>query len=78
MEKWRELENIKIDGYKGTWYEIDRMGVPGTGLFLLLEHETYGDESPWLLCEYHNNGIITDIAETYDDIETAIHDILGI
>ena len=44
------LENIKIPGYRGTWYEIDKKEVKGK-TYYLLEHEYYGDETAHLFVE---------------------------
>lgn len=44
------LENIKIPGYRGTWYEIDKKEVNGK-TYYLLEHEYYGDETAHLFVE---------------------------
>ena len=40
----KELENIKIKGHTGTWYEIDRRTLYGK-TFYLMESEIYGDEA---------------------------------
>ena len=44
------LESIKIPGYRGTWYEIDKKEVNGK-TYYLLEHEYYGDETAHLFVE---------------------------
>lgn len=65
-------ENIKINGYRGTWYVIDstiRTGIK----YYLLESEQYGDEVSALVINQFGNVI----SETYDDIDTALTDEFG-
>ena len=64
-------DGIKISGYRGTWGIIDSMIYHGIKYYLL-EHETYGDETCYLLI--NSKGSV--IAETLDDIETTIFDNL--
>ena len=81
MEK---LENIKVEDYRGLWYVIDEdMG------YLLLEHQTYGDETCHLVVKkndyYYKKFQLRDgdevelrvyrnAYETFDDIETCLSD----
>jgi len=62
-------ENIKVDGYRGTWYVIDSAIYNGRKYFLL-EHEYYGDETCGLIVDSRGNFV----AETYDDIITGLED----
>lgn len=62
-------ENIKVDGYRGTWYVIDSTTYNGKKYFLL-EHEYYGDETCCLIVDKNGNFI----DETYDDIITGLED----
>lgn len=84
-----ECEHVRIEGRIGTWYEIDRRYI-NNELYLLLEHEKYGDEAAGLLVKMPpiqklkiidiNNKqkiLIPDdyeIGETYDNIDTALED----
>ena len=84
-----EYEHIRIDGRIGTWYEIDRRYI-NNELYLLLEHEQYGDETAGLLIKVppiqklkiedtgSGRHIFIpkeyEIGETYDNIETALED----
>ena len=66
-------DNIKLAGYRGTWYIIDstiRYGIK----YYLLESEQYGDETCALVINQYGK-VIT---ETYDDLDTALDDELGI
>lgn len=84
-----ECEHVRIEGRIGTWYEIDRRYI-NNELYLLLEHEKYGDEAAGLLIkmppiqklkiiDINNKPTILipddyEIGETYDDIETTLED----
>lgn len=47
------LDNLRIPGYRGRWYEIAHKKYKGRDLYLL-EHEEYGDEAAHLLVEKVN------------------------
>ena len=64
-----KTENIKIKGYRGTWYVIDSH-ITSQGTVYLLESEQWGDEVEALLV--FAGGTV--IGETYDDIITACED----
>ena len=64
-----KLEEVEIDGYDGTWYEIDKMLVNGK-FYYLMEHEEYGDETTGLVISHDQS----EIYETFDDIETTLRD----
>lgn len=60
-----QTENIKINGHKGTWYEIDSCILYGKKI-LLLEHETYGDEATWLVVSARNGKVLSDECFDYE------------
>ena len=81
-----ELENIKIEGRIGTWYEIDRRYI-NNELYVLFESEQYGDEAAAVLCKIPPIQCLTinakgkiqiperyEISETYDDIVTVLEE----
>lgn len=75
-----KLENIKIEGRIGTWYEIDHLNHSGK-TYVLFESEQYGDEASAIVIDYTDertkDGEIPkshEICETFDDIETALED----
>lgn len=79
-EQDERLENIKIEGRIGTWYEIDRIDVLNL-TYILFESEYFGDESGCLVVEYtkerNSKGEIPEkyeICETFDDLETALEE----
>ena len=49
------LEHYKFKGYIGTWYAIDSLHIYDKNhngrVFILWEHETYGDEAGHILTE---------------------------
>lgn len=61
-------ENIKVEGYRGTWYVIDETVRDGRKYYLL-ESEKWGDEAPHLLVDAKMNVIADDM---YDNIEEQI------
>lgn len=86
VEALKKEKQIRVDGYIGLWSVIDSYNG-----FILLEHNTYGDETNllvarakdfiWKDIKFKNGNIkrlpvfdITDVYETYDDIETALQD----
>lgn len=75
-----KLDNIKIEGRIGTWYEIDRLTYNGE-TYVLFESEDFGDEAEAVVIKYTDDrtqdGEIPEsyeICTTYDDIETALED----
>lgn len=75
-----ELDNIKIEGRIGTWYEINRFTYNGE-TYVLFESEDFGDEAEAVVIKYTDDrtrdGEIPEsyeICTTYDDIETALED----
>lgn len=60
-------ENIKIKGYRGTWYVIDESYYNGEKVYLL-EHETYGDEAACLIVNEKLEVILDDVWNGFDDL----------
>lgn len=65
------MQSVKIKGYKGKWSEIDHTIRNGVR-YLLLENDFYGDATCGLIVDDELNVI----DETWDDIETALDDLL--
>lgn len=60
-------ENIKVAGYRGTWYVIDECQMLGEKLYLL-EHEELGDET-YCICINKKGQLICDnIYNGFDDV----------
>lgn len=71
--KTEAVDNLKVPGYRGRWYEIDRMRV-GAITYVLLEHCTYGDETCGLVIKLLSDSGFELVCETYDDVKTALED----
>ena len=63
-----QKDNIKVDGYIGTWYVIDEM-MWKCGMVYLLEHETYGDEAACLIVNKNLDVILDDVWNGFDDLD---------
>lgn len=57
-----KMDGIKIDGHRGKWYVIDELVKFGK-VFYLLEHETYGEEAPWIAIDSSYKLIMEDIVD---------------
>jgi hypothetical protein len=80
VEEDERLENIKIEGRIGTWYEIDREDVLSL-TYILFESEDFGDEAGHLVVEHtkerNSEGEIPEkyeICETFDDLVTTLEE----
>lgn len=67
-------ENIRIDGYNGSWYVINSMNLyPFNREFAvsiyLLESEQYGDEWPGLIVTKFGNVICGEVYNGFTDLE---------
>lgn len=75
-----KLDNIKIEGRVGTWYDIDHLTHNGV-TYVLFESEIYGDEAPAVVIKYTDErtryGEIPkeyEVTETFDSIDIALED----
>lgn len=75
-----KLDNIKIEGRIGTWYDIDHLTHNGV-TYVLFESEDFGSDAACLVIRYtdyrtREREIPEDceVAETFDDIETCLED----
>jgi hypothetical protein len=66
------LDRIKVDGYKGTFYEINRRVINGKQYFLM-EHNTVGEECCVIIDADHKL-VIEDVCNGFDDLEYAIEE----
>lgn len=72
-------QKLKVEGYVGSWGEIDRKEINNT-VYLLLEHNTYGDETCGLVITLPSDSSISHIpeeniiCETFDGLEQALTD----
>ena len=63
-----QKDNIKIKGYRGTWYVIDEQ-LTRFGYAYLLEHEQYGDEAACLIVNKNLDVILDDVWNGFDDLD---------
>ena len=75
-----KLENIRIEGRIGTWYEIDHLTHNGV-TYVLFESEIYGGDTPAVVIKYTDDRTCDkeipedcEVCITMDDIETALED----
>lgn len=61
-------DNIRINGYVGTWYVIDEKEYKNKTLYLL-EHEYYGDEAACLIIDEDYNIVMDDVWNGFDDYD---------
>lgn len=66
-DKWY-IDGIKIQGYIGTWYTIGTQ-VTDHSLYLLLEHEEYGDEAEHLIIDHTGNFILDEVYNGFEDLD---------
>lgn len=64
-------ENIKVEGHRGTWYEIDSAIYFGERLYLM-ESEIYGEDAPSIIINEHNEVIAQDIHNGFLDLDERI------
>ena len=74
-----EKNNIKLKGYRGTFYVISDtvMDIKGTlKRVYLLESEFWGDEAPCVITDGDYNIILEDVYNGFDDLRYAIEEEL--
>lgn len=64
----KKEDNIKLEGYEGTFYIINQIQEYGT-LYYILESEIYGDEA-YNICARHVDGKYKVIYDEFNDLET--------
>ena len=73
-ENINELVKIKVPGYTNTWTSFDSYDItiaPGViKRYFILENDKWGDET-WSLVVSED---LSEVYETYDDIETCLRD----
>lgn len=63
-------QNIELKGYYGKWSSIDKKEMYDFTTYYLMENNTFGDETFYLVIDNDNNVI----CETFDDLETSLID----
>lgn len=62
------IDGIRIEGRVGTWYTIGTQ-VTNHTLYLLLEHEEWGDEVEHLIIDHTGEIIIDEVYNGFDDLD---------
>lgn len=74
------LEHYKFEGFRGTWYAIDSQHFydkkRNGRVFILWEHEQYGDEVPHILTELVSTPQGLNLVIIDDENEDSIEEIL--
>lgn len=69
-----QMDGIRVEGHRGTWYVIDRKTY-GSRHLLLLEHETYGsDAASVIVTENTHKLVMEDVWNGWLDYEEAFCD----
>ena len=63
-----EKENIRIEGYIGTWHVIDETFWHSRKVYLL-EQDTYGDMTASLIINKDKQVILDDVWNGFSDLE---------
>jgi len=61
-----ETDGLAVDRHFGTWHTIDIADVDGAS-FYLMEHDTYGDDSPCIIVDGNGKLILNDIYNGFDE-----------
>lgn len=67
------FESIVISGYRGRWSVFDTYLAEDGTEYVILEHDTYGDEICYIVCRVDGDELEF-VCETHDDIMTALSD----
>ncbi len=71
--KTKTFESVQISGYRGRWSEFDSYIVHDGTEYVILEHDTCGDENCYIVCRVDGDDLVF-VCETRDDILTALKD----
>lgn len=65
------IDGIEIEGRTGTWYSIGTQVIDHS-LYLLLEHEEFGDETEHLIIDHTGELILDDVWNGFDDLDYSL------
>ena len=72
--KTKTFESVHISGYRGRWSAFDTYTAEDGTDYVILEHDTYGDENSYIVCRVADDDLVF-ICETRDDIMTALEEL---
>lgn len=62
-----DVNKVKVEGHRGTWYVIDTLYFDAKPYFLL-EHNTYGDEADCIAVDENGKLVLDEITGGTDEI----------
>ena len=65
--------NVKVIGYTGTWYEINKKRY-NSGCLYLMEHEQYGDNAPCIIINDDNEIKMEYVQNGFSDYDYCIQE----
>jgi hypothetical protein len=65
------MDNVRVNGYRGTWYSVDKQKYFGQTLYLM-ESEQWGDMAEYLIIDKDKNVILDEVFNGWDDLDYAI------
>lgn len=66
-----KLEHIKVNRHYGRFYEIGERFIYEGRRYIILEHETFGNDVDWVVIEAENDTGIYEAVEDEDIIDLA-------
>ena len=70
---WKELDGIKVEGHRGTWYVIDASDCQILKhTVFLLEHEQFGDEAAGLIVDEDFRVVLDDVWNGFEDLAESL------
>jgi len=61
-------ENVRIEGHRGRWHEIDFTYDMSRGRKIyLMEHSTYGEDANLIIIDEYNNILMEDVTEGFEE-----------
>ena len=74
-----ETDGLAVDRHFGTWHTIDKADVDGAS-FYLMEHDTYGDDSPCIIVDGKGELVLDKIYDGFDEhtLDLLHHEMLEV
>lgn len=69
--KKQKLEHVKVERHYGRFYEIGERFFYEGKRYIILEHETFGNDVEWVVIEENSNSAINIAVEDEDILEIA-------
>ncbi|WP_323714542.1 hypothetical protein P3T97_14000 (plasmid) [Mammaliicoccus sciuri] len=69
--KRQKLEHVKVQRHYGRFYEIGERFFYEGKRYIILEHETFGNDVEWVVIEENSNSAVNIAVEDEDILEIA-------